>query len=170
MLWCFLSTYDFGPGVGKWSCTGSWIESEWQMETNWWDKQRAVSEDKNRTSENMASFSVSLFHLDFLPGRLSVFVSCRHMPLNMGFHLFPFLYLPFLFLRPVCTRVVVVTLCLSVTLVLGLSLLSLTLSLRPFPFVMQGTCSNQVLLSNSRRTILTHLVCHFIVAMSFFNM
>lgn len=38
------------------------------------------------------------------------------------------------------------------------SLFSLTLSLRLFPFVTQGLCCNQVLLSNSRWTLHTHLV------------
>jgi len=68
------------------------------------------------------------------------------------------------FTFPFCTLVVFVTLCLSVTLFLGPSLLSLTLSLRPSPFVIQGSCSNQVLLSNNRWTVLTHLVCRFITA------
>lgn len=107
-------------------------------------------------------------------GRISnngvVSVSRRHMPLIMGFHslLFP---LPSLFcLSDSCALVVFVTLCLLVTLFLGPSLLSLTLSLRPSSFVIQGPCSSQVLLSNSRLTVLTHLVCHFIVAISFFNL
>lgn len=98
-------------------------------------------------------------------------VGRRHIPLIMCFHslLCP---LPFLSISPTRTLSVFVTVFQSHSLFLGPSLLSLTPSLRPSPFVKQGPCSNQVLLSSSRRLVPTHPVCRFVMAirLNFINL